>query len=93
MWAYLVGIVVIMVGLFGTFAGAGIFTIALIPIGAIIFVGGIVYALLGRSAQEPAAGGSSSRDAQPPLPHSPSRPSGHAPTTPEALADARRAEQ
>jgi hypothetical protein len=94
MWVYLIAVVLLVFGLVGTVIGGGIFTIALIPIAFIVFGSAVVFGLMGRSAQG-AAGASTdeSHTADRPLPSSHQRPSGRAPTTPERLADSRRAQQ
>ncbi len=94
MWVYLIVAALIVIGIVGGAFGGGIFTIILIPIALIILVGSIVFGGSGRAAQG-AAGADvhKSADGERPLPHSPQRPSGRAPTSPEGLADARRAHQ
>jgi hypothetical protein len=94
MWLYLIGIVVVLFGIVGAFAG-GIYTLILIPIGLVIIASAAGYTILGRGAHHAGggartAGGPSTGE---PLPHSPRGDSGRAPTSPEALADARRTEQ
>ena len=94
MWLYLLGIVLVVVGLFGTFLGGGIFTIALLPIGLVILASAFGYGIWTRSK---AGDLGLETDAHPttnqPLPHTRRRDSGHVPTSPERLADARRVEQ
>jgi hypothetical protein len=93
MWLYIVGIVLVIFGLAGLVAG-GIYTIVLVPLGLIAIASAFFYAMWSR-ASEGAAGAET--DAHPttnrPLPHAPRRESGHVPTSPEALTDARRTEQ
>jgi hypothetical protein len=94
MWLYLVALVFVILGVAGGVASGGIFTIILVPLGLIVAASAFMYASAGRSAQRSTGG---ETEAAPstnrPLPHSPQRDSGHVPTTPERLADARRAEQ
>jgi len=94
MWLYLIGIVLVIVGLVGTVAGGGVFGIVLIPVGLIVLASAFFYGMVSRRAER--AGGSGA-DAHPstgrPLPHSLSGTPGHAPTSPEALTDARRGNQ
>jgi hypothetical protein len=94
MWVYLIAAVLFGVGVIGAFAGGGIFTIVLIPIALLIAVVAFLFALWGRAAQGAAGGGThESHTSERPLPGSHQRPSGRAPTSPERLADARRAQQ
>jgi hypothetical protein len=94
MWLYLIGGFLLLVGIVGSVFSGGIFTIVLLPIGAIVFVSGVLYGMWAR-AQQGSAGGSTEATEAPdrPLPHHHPRPSGRAPTSPERLADARRAQQ
>jgi hypothetical protein len=93
MWLYLVGVVLVILGLAGLALG-GIFTLVLLPLGVIVIVSAAGYGAWQRSAQGRAG---ADTDAHPttnrPLPHHPQTDSGHAPTSPEALADARRVQQ
>jgi hypothetical protein len=93
MWLYLVGIVLVVLGLAGIAAG-GIFTLVLVPLGLIVIASAAGYGAWHRAAQARAG---AETDAHPttnrPLPHNPRRESGHAETSPEALADARRVQQ
>jgi hypothetical protein len=94
MWVYLIAAVVLLVGVVGTFLGGGIFTIVLMPIALIGGGAAILFAMWGRAAQ--GSGGAETHDthtADRPLPSSHQRPSGRAPSSPERLADARRAQQ
>lgn len=94
MWLYLIGFVLVIVGLFGTLLGGGVFTIALLPIGLIILASAVGYGMWTRAK---AGQLGLETDAHPsvsePLPHQHRPPSAHTPTSPEALADARRVEQ
>jgi hypothetical protein len=94
MWLYVLAGILLIAGIIGGIAGGGIFTIVLIPIAVIIAVSAAFYALWGRASQGASGAGV---EAQPstnrPLPHSFRADSGRAPSSPERLADARRAEQ
>lgn len=93
MWLYLIGVVLILAGIVGAFAG-GIFTLILIPIGLLVIASAAGYSMMGRSAH--AAGGADTEaraSTGEPLPHSRPRSSGRAPSSPEALTDARRVQQ
>ncbi len=95
MWVYLIVAGLFVIGAIGTVVGGGIFTIALIPIALIVLAASVVFGGGGRAAQQ-GAGGEVEESHSPgdrPLPHSTQRPSGRAPTSPEALADARRTQQ
>ena len=94
MWVYLIAGVLFFIGVVGAAVGGGIFTIVLIPIAIIVAVSAFLFSLWGRSAQG-SAGGSTHESHAPdrPLPTSHQRPSGRAPSSPEGLADARRAQQ
>jgi predicted lipid-binding transport protein (Tim44 family) len=75
----------------GAFAG-GIFTIVLIPLAVIAFVTAVAYTYFSGSAQRRASG--ERRRDRPPAPPTAQQPSSVArPSTPEELADARRANQ
>jgi len=94
MWLYMIVAALVVVGVVGGFLFGGIFTIVLIPLGLIVLVGGALTAASGRAAQVEAGGaGSESDPTDHALPHRHARPSGRAPSSPERLADARRAEQ
>ncbi len=87
-------LVLLMVGLVGGIAGGGIFTIVLVPIAFIIAGSAFVFSMWSRASQ---GASGADVDAHPstnrPLPHSFREDSGRAPSSPERLADARRAEQ
>jgi hypothetical protein len=94
MWAYLIAFLFVIVGLIGAVLGGGIFTIVLVPIGLIVGGGAALFGMWGRAAQ--GSGGAETHEthtADQPLPHELPGDSGHAPTSPEALADSRRAQQ
>jgi hypothetical protein len=94
MWIYMVAAVLLVAGIVGGILGGGIFTIVLVPIAFIIAASAFLYSAWGRASQG-ALGADT--DAHPstnrPLPHSYRRDSGHAPGSPERLADTRRAQQ
>jgi hypothetical protein len=94
MWLYMLALVLVILGLVGGVASGGIFTIVLVPLGLLVAGSAILYAMWGRSMQGKAEG---ETDASPstndPLPHAHERDSGHVPTSPETLADARRSGQ
>jgi hypothetical protein len=94
MWLYLIGGALLVIGLVGGVLTGGIFTIVLIPVGAIALVSAIGYGMWAR-AQQARAGGSTEAAEAPerPLPHRMPGSSGRARTSPERLADARRAQQ
>jgi hypothetical protein len=93
MWLYVVGFVLVVLGIFGTFLGGGIFTIALLPIGVVILASAFGYALWTRGAATSRGAADAHPTTAEPLPHAPRRESAHVPTSPESLADARRIEQ
>jgi hypothetical protein len=94
MWLYLIAGSLIMLGVVLGFVGGGIFTIVLIPLGLIVLGAGLISAASSRRAQAEASGTGSSDDVTDrPLPHSLPRDTGRVRTTPEGLADARRAQQ
>ncbi len=94
MWFYIVAAVLVVLGLIGATLGGGIFTIVLIPIGLLIAVMVVLFGMWGRAAQGSAgADPEASQSNEGPLPHSPPESPGRVPTSPEALADARRAAQ
>lgn len=84
----------LVIGVIGGILTGGIFLIVFIPLGVIMLFSAMAYAALGHRAQR-AGGGDASHQVQggEPLPHSPEQPSAHVPTSPEALADARRVQQ
>jgi hypothetical protein len=94
MWFYMIGAVLVLLGLIGLILGGGIYTIALIPIGFVVFVSAVGYAMWGR-AQAGAAGGETegAPAAQEPLPHQRRREPAHVPNSPDRLVDTRRSQQ
>jgi hypothetical protein len=94
MWLYLIAGVLLILGLGGGLAFGGIFTIVLVPLAGIALVAALLSAMWSRASQGSAGGETGAAPAtNPPLPHSRRRDSGHVPTSPEQLADARRTEQ
>lgn len=94
MWLYIVALVLLIFGLVGGVLTGGIFTIVFIPLGIIALVSAIAYGAWGRAAHGRQG---SSTHATPstaePLPSSQHHNTASAPSTPEQLADARRAQQ
>ena len=89
MWFYpIVGVLAILAILGGVLLG-GVFTIVLIPLAVLAAGAAIAYSVLARSSQPGASGGTDDR----PLPSGQQSGGGQVRTTPEALADARRAHQ
>lgn len=77
----------------GSLAG-GIFTIVLVPLAVIALVSAILYAMWGRATQGTAGGSTEATStAARPLPHEHQPGGPTAPSSPEALADARRSQQ
>ena len=94
MWLYVVGLVLVVVGLFGSLLGGGIFTIVLFPVGLVILGSAFGYGMWTRArAGSVGAETNAHPTTNQPLPHTPRRDTGHVPTSPERLADARRVEQ
>jgi hypothetical protein len=94
MWVYLIAGFLLIVGVIGSLAGGGIFTIVLIPVGLLALAAAAIFGMWGRAAQ--GSGGADTNQAHTagaPLPTSHRRPSGRAPSSPERLADSRRAQQ
>ncbi len=94
MWLYLVGAVLLVIGIVGGIATGGIFTIVFVPLGIIALASAAGYAMWARAAAGRAGGESRGHaTTAEPLPHSVQGDPGHVTTSPEALVDARRAEQ
>ncbi|HEY6398012.1 MAG TPA: hypothetical protein VIX82_11215 [Solirubrobacteraceae bacterium] len=94
MWLYILALVLVILGVVGGVASGGIFTIVLVPLGLLVAGSAVLFAMWGRSAQRNAGGDAdASASTNRPLPHTQRRDSGHAPTSPERLADARRRAQ
>ncbi len=92
MWLYLIGVVLVLLGIVGAFAG-GIFTLILIPIGLIVLASAAGYTFLGASAERKGGRGRGHAPVADPLPHSAPAESAHHLGTPEELVDARRTHQ
>jgi hypothetical protein len=96
MWLFYIAVPLIILAIIAAIAGGGIFTLILVPLAVIAVIGAVWAAISARAAQEPGAkrqakqavgeGGSE-------LPHSFAGAPSRAPTSPEALADARREAQ
>lgn len=94
MWFYPVLIVLVVLALVGGTLAGGVYTLVLIPLAFVVGVSVIVYAMWGRALQSRAGGSTDATVTKAePLPHQAERPSGRAPTSPEALTDARRQQQ
>lgn len=93
MWLYLIAGFLILLGLVGGIFTGGIFTIVILPIGALMFIGAVFAAMWSR-AQQSSAGGEASAEGteHPPLRHT-APPESSTVSTPEELVDARRAQQ
>lgn len=94
MWFYPVVLLLVVLAIAGGTLLGGVYTLVLIPIGAIVLISALVYSLWGRSLE--GRGGArtdAAHTSEQPLPHRRVRPSGRAPSSPEALADARRQQQ
>ncbi len=94
MWFYPVVLVLVILAVVGGTLAGGIYTIVLVPLAAIVLISALVYTLWGRALQGSAgASMAESATSRQPLPHRRRRPTGRAPSSPEALADARRQQQ
>jgi hypothetical protein len=91
MWLFYIAVPLIVAGIIAAFAGGGIFSIVLIPLGIIALITGAITAGGARSASTRAPQGTGESGSA--LPHEFSHGSGRAATTPEALANARREAQ
>jgi hypothetical protein len=92
MWLLVVIAFLGLVAILGGALAGGIFTIVLIPLALIAFVTALWYSYFSGSAERRASG--ERRRARPPAPPTAQQPSSAArPSTPEELADARRANQ
>jgi len=92
MWLYMIAVALIAIGLLGGIALGGIFTLVLVPLGLIAIVSGIAHAVVTRSAATSTEAADTTRPERP-LRTSQPRDSGHVPTDPEALVNARREQQ
>jgi hypothetical protein len=97
MWLYLIGGALVILGLVAAVAGGGIFTIVLVPLGLIALGAAAFSSASAWRAQRAQTGGPHESDphdpTEHPLPHSLPRDTGRTATSPEGLADARRAHQ
>jgi hypothetical protein len=89
MWLYMIGGAIVILAVLGGILLGGVFTIVLIPLALIAAGAALAYSIAARGAQPRADSGSDDQ----PLPTGQQSPSGHARTTPEGLADARRVQQ
>ncbi|MHB8657993.1 MAG: hypothetical protein ACYC91_08555 [Solirubrobacteraceae bacterium] len=92
MWLFPVAGLLVVLGLLGGAVAGGIYTIVLIPLGAIALLAGLAYSLMARQSQE-AQGGGGAPTVEPPLPSGGQPTQAQAPSTPEQLTDARRVQQ
>jgi hypothetical protein len=90
MWLYIIVLALAVLALAGGALLGGVFTIVLIPIAVIVFVGAAVYRSMGAAAERREGG---PEPENPPYPHSVPDQPGHVRTDPETLADARRVQQ
>jgi predicted lipid-binding transport protein (Tim44 family) len=97
MWLYMIAGAMIVLGLILAFAGGGIFSIVLIPLGLIALCAAAFTSFSALRKQRAEQGGPHASDpndpTEHPLPHSLPRDTGRTATSPEGLADARRAQQ
>jgi hypothetical protein len=94
MWLYLIAIVLLVFGLVGGVLTGGIFLIIFIPLGLIALATAVGTGLTARSAHKRAgASDQGSPRAGQPLPHTLATPSGHVPSSPDALVDERMRQQ
>lgn len=93
MWLYVLAVFLIVVGIVGGLFGGGIFTIVLIPIALLMLAAAVFFSAQSREAKRREGSGAHATAADRPLPHAAPQPTGREPTSPEGLADARRAQQ
>jgi uncharacterized membrane protein YfcA len=94
MWFYPVVLVLVILAIVGATLAGGVYTIVLIPLAVVVLISALIYALWGRALQgREGVATDADHISSRPLPHRRRRPSGRAPTSPEALADARRQQQ
>ncbi len=94
MWFYPFVLALVIFAIVGATLAGGVYTIVLIPLAVIVLISAVVYSLWGRALQ--GSGGvqsDASATTDRPLPRRRRRPSGRAPSSPEALVDARRQQQ
>ena len=93
MWLYLIAGFLLLIGIVGGVLSGGIFTIVLLPLGAVVLIGAVIAAMWSRAQQGQAGGETEASGTEhEPLRHTPSQ-TPSAPTTPEQLVDARRGQQ
>jgi len=94
MWLYMIAVVLLVLGIGGGVLTGGIFTIVVLPLGAIVLVAAIFAGFWARST-EARHGGKSASEIEPrPLPHTNRpQPGASGTTSPEELVDARREAQ
>lgn len=95
MWLYFIAVALIVFGIVGSVLSGGIFTILVLPLGAIVLVCALVASMWARSTGAGAHGGRSASEIEPrPLPHTNRpQPGASGTTSPEQLVDARREAQ
>jgi predicted phage tail protein len=92
MWLYMIAVFLVLVGIIGGVASGGIFTLIFVPLGVIMVAVAVISGMWSRAHQASAGGQTDASKAEQPLRHT--RPQGAAaPTRPEELVDARRAQQ
>ncbi len=91
MWLYIFVIPLAILMIVGGLLAGGIYTIVFLPIAVIIAVGGIIYTMWASSQRPPNL--EREREQVSPLPHAGHANTAPAPSTPDQLVDARRAEQ
>jgi hypothetical protein len=89
MWLVFIGGALLILAILGGVLLGGVFTIVLVPLALIAAGAAIAYGMYARASQP----GGSANTSEGPLPSGQQSESGHARTSPEALADARRAQQ
>jgi hypothetical protein len=93
-WFYPIAGFLVVVGIVGGIFTGGIFTIVFVPLGVVAALSGMAYGAYGRAAQRRAENpGQPAETTERALPHTRQHASGHVPTSPESLADARRRAQ
>ena len=95
MWLYIIAVLLLVFGIVGSVVSGGIFTILVLPLGAIVLLGAVVAGMWARSTGARAHGGKSASEIEPrPLPHTNRpQPGASGTTSPEQLVDARREAQ
>ena len=96
MWLIYIALPLVILAIIAAIAGGGIFTLILVPLAVIAAVGAVWSAISARAAGAPGArrhSASATATSAADLPHSFAGTPGREPTSPEALADERRAQQ